>query len=109
VTRIVELRPAARRDLLRFDKFLARMSPSAAERRTLALRKALHGLGDAPFAGRPAIGDFRQVVISIGRARYVARYRVTDDAVIITRIWHGHGAAHDTRRPASLTRRGPQS
>jgi plasmid stabilization system protein ParE len=36
------------------------------------------------------VGDgVRQLVLRYGKSGYVIRYRVTDEAVIISRIWHG--------------------
>ena len=36
-----------------------------------------------------ASGALRETVVLYGKSSYLVRYRVTDDAVIITRIWHG--------------------
>ena len=43
-----------------------------------------------PFIGRPLPhGGLRETVVAYGKSRYVIRYLVTDEAVIIARIWHG--------------------
>ena len=31
----------------------------------------------------------RELVVKFGKSAYVVRYRVTDGAVIVLRIWHG--------------------
>jgi plasmid stabilization system protein ParE len=89
VTRAVELRPAARRDLERFDRFLLKMSALAAQRRTRWLRAELASLAANPFRGQSADRRRFQLTLRYARAVYVVRYRVTDEAVVITRIWHG--------------------
>jgi plasmid stabilization system protein ParE len=89
VKRTVELRPAARRDLDKFDRFLLKMSALAAQRRMRWLRAELASLGDNPLRGQSTNRRQFQLVLRYARAVYVVRYRVTPDAVVITRIWHG--------------------
>ncbi len=89
MARVVELRPAARRDLRRLGKFLARMSTLAAERRINWLTDELLTLGERPERGRPLGKGLNEVVLRYARARYAVRYRVTPDQILITRIWHG--------------------
>jgi len=91
MTRRVELRPTAQKDLIRLAKFVAAFSEAAAERRANAIGAYLARLGAEPLKGapRPGRNDYRQAVFRAGASRYVVRYRVTEDAVIITRIWHG--------------------
>jgi toxin ParE1/3/4 len=90
MSRRVELRPAAERDLDRLVAFVAQDNLKAAKRRSRRLREALRSLAIAPLKGRISdTADERELVIRQGKASYVARYRVTDDAAIITRIWHG--------------------
>lgn len=87
--RKVELRPAARRDLDRFDQFLLKMSALAAQRRMRWLRAELASLADNPLRGRSTDLHRFELVLRYARAAYVVRYRLTPDAVVITRIWHG--------------------
>lgn len=87
--RTVELRPAARRDLDRFDRFLLKMSAPAAQRRMAWLRAELASLADDPVRGQSTDRRRFQLVLRYARAVYVVRYRVTPDKVVITRIWNG--------------------
>ncbi|MET0544998.1 MAG: type II toxin-antitoxin system RelE/ParE family toxin [Caulobacterales bacterium] len=88
--RQVELRPAARRDLARLERHLQRKSPRAALRMFMTLSTQILSLGDQPFKGRQGRApDLRELVVQFGKSGYVVRYRVTDDSVIIIRIWHG--------------------
>ncbi|MDX2277270.1 MAG: type II toxin-antitoxin system RelE/ParE family toxin [Hyphomonadaceae bacterium] len=88
--RRVELRPAADRDLNRLAAFLIPMSDRAARTRSKQIREKLRALSEAPFKGRggPA-PDLRELVMRFGKSSYVARYQITDDAIIILSIWHG--------------------
>lgn len=91
MTRRVELRPAAGRDLDRLVSFLAKLDERAADRRERWLRESLRALGRHPFKGRPYKGrqTLRQFTLKQGKSSYLVRYEVTDEAVVITRIWHG--------------------
>jgi plasmid stabilization system protein ParE len=90
VTRRVELRPAARRDLDRLVSFLAALDERAADRRERWLRESLHALSRHPFIGRPGKhADLRAFTLKHGKSSYHIRYKVTAEAIIITRIWHG--------------------
>jgi len=90
VKRKVELRAAADRDLDRLVAFLIPMSDRAARARSKRIREKLRSLAESPFKGR--LGpepNMRELVMRFGSSTYLARYRVTDDAIIILRIWHG--------------------
>jgi plasmid stabilization system protein ParE len=90
MSRKVELHPAADRDVDRLAEFLIPMSERAARARSKQIREKLRSLGEAPFKGRQGpTPDLRELVMRFGRSSYVARYRITDDAIIILRIWHG--------------------
>jgi plasmid stabilization system protein ParE len=90
MSRRVELRPAAERDLDRLVAFMVKLDQRAADKRERGLREALRRLGERPFLGRPGKRpNMRERVLKFGRSSYLIRYRVTDDAVVITRIWHG--------------------
>lgn len=92
MTRRVELRPAAQRDLERLVDFLAALDERAADRRLLWLRESLRALGARPLKGRPGPHGLREHTLKYGRSSYLIRYVVTADAVIIVRIWHGKEA-----------------
>lgn len=90
MSRRIELRPAARRDLLRLVDFVAALDERAGAKREAGLDAAFQRLSERPFVGRPGSKpDTRELTIKFGRSSYLIRYRVTDDAVIVTRIWHG--------------------
>lgn len=90
MSRRVELRPAAQRDLDRLAAFIAKLDERAADKRERGLREALRKLGQRPLIGRPGPAPgLRERVLKFGRSSYLIRYLVTDDAVIIIRIWHG--------------------
>ncbi len=89
MSRIVELRPAADRDLERFDDFLLTMSELAAQRRARWLRAQIATLADNPQRGRSMGRQRYELVVRYARSTYVVRYKLTRDAVLITRIWHG--------------------
>lgn len=86
--RRVELRPAAQRDMLRFERSLNRHSPKAALRMFNLVTGRILSLADQSFKGVERHNGFRELIIKFGKSAYVIRYRVTDDAVIVTRIWH---------------------
>jgi plasmid stabilization system protein ParE len=85
----VELRPAARRDMLRFERSLSRHSPRAALRMFDLITARVLSLGAQPLKGVARASGMRELYAKFGKSAYVIRYRVTDDAVIVTRIWHG--------------------
>ncbi|MGD9816358.1 MAG: type II toxin-antitoxin system RelE/ParE family toxin [Hyphomonadaceae bacterium] len=91
MTRRVELRPAARKDLDRLVAFMAALDERSADRREQWLRRSLHALGCHPFKGRPHKGreTLREFTLRHGKSSYLVRYEVSDDVVRITRIWHG--------------------
>jgi plasmid stabilization system protein ParE len=90
MSRRVELRPAAERDLDRLALFVAQLDERAADKRERGLRERLRSLGQRPCLGRPGKHpNTRERVFKFGRSSYLVRYRITDDAVIIVRIWHG--------------------
>jgi plasmid stabilization system protein ParE len=87
--RRVELRPAARRDMLRFEANLKRRSPRAALRMFDLVSGRILSLGVDPFKGVELQANMRELYVKFGKSAYVVRYRVTDDAVVVTRVWHG--------------------
>jgi plasmid stabilization system protein ParE len=91
VRRALLFRPAARRDLLRLvDALVARGAFTAAHNLAAELDTQTARLAQTPFIGAQGqYATLRQWVFHFGRSRYVIRYSVTDDAVIIIRIWHG--------------------
>jgi plasmid stabilization system protein ParE len=86
--RRVELRPAARRDLIRFERSLQRRSPRAALRMFDLVTGRILSLGAQPFKGVEAAHGLRELYIRFGKSGFVVRYKVTPDAIQVTRIWH---------------------
>jgi plasmid stabilization system protein ParE len=86
--RRVELRPAARRDMLRFERSLNRHSPKAALRMFNLVTDRILSLAEQPLKGIERQNGFREIIIKFGKSAYMVRYRVSDDAVIVTRVWH---------------------
>lgn len=90
MNRRVVLRPAAERDLYRLVDFLAKLDETAARRRQMWLQESLRRLARHPFMGKPGPrASLRQRTLKFGKSSYLVRYLVIDDAVIVTRIWHG--------------------
>jgi len=78
---------SAQRDLERLREFIAKKNPSAANRISQRLKKAIHRL-----LAHPEIG---MIVEEIDEARdlihgdYIIRYTVSKQTIIILRVWHG--------------------
>lgn len=77
-------------DLQRLRKFIADYNPAAANKMAKELIKKVDLLPDFPEIGiavemAPDPDSVRDVVFG----RYVVRYSVHSDTVIILRIWHG--------------------
>ncbi len=71
--------------------YFADFNPQAAMNVAIALRAAGDSLEDFPQRGRPVTGtDMRELVAPY---RFILRYLVTDDAVVILRV------RHSSRRP----------
>jgi plasmid stabilization system protein ParE len=83
---------AAAADLARLHAFLADKSPAAADRAATALITAMQSLDLFPERGRPSgTPNVRELIMPFGRSGYVLRYAysMTQDEVVIIRIWHG--------------------
>lgn len=76
-------------DLTRLEEFIAVESRRQAARAISRILRGLQNLRRFPEMGRDIGGGFRQLVLRHGKSGYVIHYRVADDAVVITRIWHG--------------------
>jgi plasmid stabilization system protein ParE len=84
--------PAALHDLARLRLFIETKNPGAAARLAARLYGAAESPLDAPEMGRPIEGTpFRKLTIRVRRSAYIMHYRLQleDDAVVITRVWHG--------------------
>ena len=85
--------PEAVSDLSRLREFIRIHNPEAAERAAKRIRAATQRLLKLPLVGRP-VADidapaFRDLFIPFGQAGYWMRYAVTDEEIIVVRVWHG--------------------
>jgi plasmid stabilization system protein ParE len=76
-------------DLARLEEFIATESRRQAARAIARILRGLRNLEHFPEMGKDIGEGFRELVLRYGKSGYVIRYRVADDAVLITRIWHG--------------------
>lgn len=86
--RVVYLR-SAEADLERIGAFLSKETLGRAERAIDRLERGLDVLSEFPEMGVAVRGDLRQMVIRDRWNAFVVRYRFTDEAILVTRIWHG--------------------
>jgi plasmid stabilization system protein ParE len=77
---VVEYSPHALADLDRLFDFIAASNPVAAGSACATILDAVGILERHPLIGRPVRGGLRELVISHGRAGYVALYRVSASA-----------------------------
>lgn len=80
---------SAEADLERIAAFLSKESQGRAERAIDRLERGLGNLCAFPEMGAAVEGDLRQMVIRDRWNAFVVRYRITDKAILVTRIWHG--------------------
>jgi plasmid stabilization system protein ParE len=86
---IIRFSTRAKADLTRLRAFLLKKNPSAANAASLRIVEALNLLALFPEVGTPLHRGVRQLFIRHRRNTYVARYRISGEDVIVTRIWHG--------------------
>jgi plasmid stabilization system protein ParE len=89
MARRIEFARSAEADLDRLAAFLATESRGRAERAVARIIVGVQNLADFPELGVAVGGGFRQLVLRYGKSGYVVRYRVLEDVVLITAIWHG--------------------
>jgi plasmid stabilization system protein ParE len=87
----LEWSAAALADLDRFAAFLQERHPARAgvvAREILAKAAVLeaHPQLGYPIGGR---GQYRQVVLEVLRAKYIFRYRIAGERIVMLRVWHG--------------------
>ena len=80
---------SAEADLERIIAFLSKETAGRAERAIDRLERGFENLSVFPEMGAAIGGGLRQMVIRDRWNAVVARYRVLDTAILITRIWHG--------------------
>lgn len=89
MSRRIEYLRSADADLERIAAFLGQETIGRAERAIDRLEKGLATLSAFPEMGVAVRGGLRQMVIRDRWNAFVVRYRFTDEAILITRIWHG--------------------
>jgi toxin ParE1/3/4 len=83
----IVITPRASRDLEEIRNYIALDDPSAADKLALRLVKAIELLDAKRSIGRPT-PDGKRREWSVPGLPYVIPYRVRDDRVIITRVFH---------------------
>ena len=85
--------PEAVLDLALLRDFIRVHNPDAAQRAAKRIRDSAFRLLRFPFVGIPVQDidkpQLRDLFIPFGQAGYWMRYAVTDDKIIIIKIWHG--------------------
>ncbi len=83
------LTPEADADIYGLLAWLAARSPRAADRAFDTLFKAIDLLRDQPQLGPVKSANERELYVGFGQFGFIIRYTVTDEAVIIQRVFHG--------------------
>ena len=78
-------------DLDRFAAFLHDRHPRLAAIVAQEILAKARLLEDSPELGRPlsADGHYRQLVLEVLRAKYVFRYRIAGERLVMLRVFHG--------------------
>jgi plasmid stabilization system protein ParE len=77
-------------DIGRLKHFLETKNPAAANRAGIAIADAIRSLEYFPNRGRPSgPPGVRELIVPFGHSAYVLRYAVSDELVVVLRIWHG--------------------
>ena len=76
-------------DLERLEAFIAAESKRQAARAIARIVRGLQNLQRMPELGKDIGDGFRQLILRHGKSGYIIRYRVLDNSILITRIWHG--------------------
>lgn len=75
-------------DLDRLAAFLGGQGEDVALRAVRLIREAIGSLTSMPDRGRPVLERLRKLIIPFGAGGYIIRYRVSDQTVLVTRIFH---------------------
>lgn len=79
---------SAEQDIERIAAFLGRETPGRADRAIETLVRRSRLLGDFPDIGVAVRGGLRQMVFKDRWDAFIVRYRVTENAILVTRLWH---------------------
>ncbi len=89
----ISLLPEAVGDLVRLREFIQTHNPPAANRAARRLQEAIRAIPVQPLLGHLVenINDtsLRDRFISFGRGGYWIRYQITQNEILIIKIWHG--------------------
>jgi plasmid stabilization system protein ParE len=92
VSYVLRWLPEAVLDLARVRDFIRIHNPDAAARAAKRIIEFVQKLRAHPLIGRPVVDierpKLRDLFIPFGQAGYYVRYTVTDDEIIMVRIWH---------------------
>lgn len=81
--------PAARRDIIRLEDFIAQESPAGARRAVITIQAAADRLSDFGETGVQRRDGSRSLFVPFGMSGFELRYGVDQRRVTILRIWHG--------------------
>ena len=85
----VEWSATALADLNRFRLFLRERHPRIADRVARQIQERVALLSDFPLLGQTVRSEYREVVVATLNAKYVVRYQVREDMILIFRVFHG--------------------
>ncbi len=78
----------ARTRLQKIRHYTARDKPEAAERLAIRIVAAVEALRNFPHLGRAGSQPGTRELV-IGKTPYIVVYRIEDDGILITTVWHG--------------------
>lgn len=86
----VEWLKVADEDVRRLYHFLADLNLQAAERAVNTIINAIYDLSRNPEIGRRPYAErsYREWPVKFSASAYIIRYTITDNTVVILRIWH---------------------
>ena len=87
----LEWSAAALADLDRFAAFLQERHPALASTVAREILNKAQVLETLPQLGYPIgrRGQYRQIVLEVLRAKYIFRYRIAGERIVMLRVWHG--------------------
>jgi plasmid stabilization system protein ParE len=83
------LSPRAIADIERLVAFMKTVAPQVQTRLYSALIRKLTALPETCEFGLQVAPDLRESYLKFGRSRYVFRYHVSENEVLVLRIWNG--------------------
>lgn len=91
----VALTPGALSDLDRLDRFLREKNPPAADRMLATFTTAFERLAENPFDS-PILptAQLRARTVRFGQGGYICLYRVTDQTILVARLFHAREDWH---------------